>query len=319
MSDLAARHDLTGKVAVVTGASGGLGLETARALAVHGADVVLAARNEGKLAAAAETLAESGVRGNVFTATVDLADLASVRSAAAAIAEANPSIDLLVNNAGVMACPLARTADGFEMQLGTNHFGHFAFTLGLLDALRAGAPSRVVALSSGGHHVCGMQWDDPNFETSEYHNFLAYGQAKTANALFAVELDRRFAPEGVHAFSVHPGVIATDLGRHLTEVDIKWMMDRIKKRSGGGDPSRGDGEGSGGGGFRYKSIPQGAATTVWAATAPELDDHGGAYLEDCHVARRSEGPEDSAGVQDWASDPDEARRLWDLSLDLTAN
>jgi NAD(P)-dependent dehydrogenase (short-subunit alcohol dehydrogenase family) len=293
--------DLTGRTAVVTGASGGLGLETARALAAHGASVVLAARDAVKTGAARATILEQVPGAQVDTVHLDLSSLASVRAAAAEVAERFPRIDLLIDNAGVMACPLDRTADGFEMQFGTNHLGHFLFTTLLEEPLVAAAPSRVVVLSSAGHRQGGIRWDDPNYaREDEYFNWDAYGQAKTANALFALELDRRWSPLGVHAYSVHPGVIMTDLARHMTKDDFDWMASRA--------PS--------GGNFSFKSVEQGAATSVWAATAPELDDHGGAYLEDCSVGLPTEDADAPSGVRPWARDPDDAARLWALSEQL---
>jgi NAD(P)-dependent dehydrogenase (short-subunit alcohol dehydrogenase family) len=293
--------DLTGRTAVVTGASGGLGLETARALAAHGAAVVLAARDAVKTEAARATILEQVPGAQVDTVHLDLSSLASVRAAAAEVAERFPRIDLLIDNAGVMACPLDRTADGFEMQFGTNHLGHFLFTTLLEEPLVAAAPSRVVVLSSAGHRQGGIRWDDPNYaREDEYFNWDAYGQAKTANALFALELDRRWSPLGVHAYSVHPGVIMTDLARHMTKDDFDWMASRA--------PS--------GGNFSFKSVEQGAATSVWAATAPELDDHGGAYLEDCSVGLPTEDADAPSGVRPWARDPDDAARLWALSEQL---
>ena len=300
--------DLTGRTAVVTGASGGLGLETTRALASRGATVVMAARDDEKLRAAERTALEQVPDASLDPVLLDLADLASVRAAAAAVAGRHPSVDLLVDNAGVMACPLGRTADGFELQFGTNHLGHFLLTTLLHDPLaRAAAEhggARVLVLSSGGHRIGGIRWDDPNYErTDEYFNWAAYGQAKTANALFALELDRRWSPEGIHAFSVHPGMIVTDLGRHLQQADIEFMTSvrRTDERSGGT------------GRLSFKSVEEGAATTVWAATAPELAEHGGAYLEDCHVAEPVDDADATHGVRAWARDPEAAARLWDLS------
>jgi NAD(P)-dependent dehydrogenase (short-subunit alcohol dehydrogenase family) len=185
------------------------------------------------------------------------------------------------------------------MQFGTNHLGHFLFTVLLLDALRAGAPSRVVVLSSAGHRVSPIRWDDPNFERSEYHNWTAYGQSKTANALFALELDRRLSAEGVHAYSVHPGVIMTELGRHMGPADFEWMAERARRRNADTEPAE-----------------AGAATSVWAATAPELAAHGGAYLEDCGVAEVVDGDDAANGVAPWAVDAEQASRLWDLSCRL---
>ncbi len=308
--------DLSGRTAVVTGASGGLGLETARALAAHGASVVLVARDEQKLQAAVRSLREELPDATFDTALADLADLDSVRAAAVSLAARYPAIDLLIDNAGVMACPLGRTADGFEMQFGTNHLGHFLLTTLLHDPLAAAAErhgsARVVVLSSAGHRLGGIRWDDPNYDREdEYFNWDAYGQAKTANALFALELDRRWSPEGVHAFSVHPGMIITDLGRHMQAEDFEFMASVRRTGPGAG----GDGRSSG---PSFKSVEQGAATSVWAATAPELDDHGGAYLEDCHVGQAVDDPDATHGVREWARDPDAAARLWELSEQLVA-
>ena len=227
--------DLSGRLAVVTGGYGGLGRETARALAAHGANVVIAGRDPQRLADTAAQLTDALPvgSGRIETLVLDLASLDSVRAAAAELTDRHPEIHLLIDNAGVMACPPARTADGFEMQFGTNHLGHFLFTLLLLDALRAGAPSRVVVLSSAGHRVSPIRWDDLNFDDGEYHNWTAYGQSKTANALFALELDRRLGADGVHAYSVHPGVIMTELGRHMGPADFEWMAERASRRSGG--------------------------------------------------------------------------------------
>ena len=307
--------DLTGRVAVITGATSGLGLETARALAAHGAAVVLAARDEAKLADAVATLADQVPDAAVDTEVIDLASLESVRAGAARLAERYPRLDLLIDNAGVMACPLGRTADGFEMQFGTNHLGHFVLTVGLLHSLLTAPAPRVVVLSSAGHHESPILWDDPNFERTDYFNWTAYGQSKTANALFALELDRRYADRGLHAFSVHPGVIMTPLARHMTEVDFEWMASRVRQRDATGG---GGGSGSGGGGSTsFRSVEAGAATTVWAATAPELAEHGGAYLADCRVSPSSADSSAITAVATWASDPADARRLWELSEQLT--
>jgi NAD(P)-dependent dehydrogenase (short-subunit alcohol dehydrogenase family) len=315
--------ELTGKVAVVTGASGGLGEETARALASRGARVVLAARNPEKVEAAMARIRNSGVQGGIETLILDLGSFDSIRSAAAELAGRHGAINLLVLNAGVMAPPLGRTADGHELQFGTNHLGHFLFTLLLRDNLVAGAPARVVVLSSAGHRVAGMNWKDPDYERTEYHNFTAYGRSKTANALFALGLDSRMAEKGVHAYSVHPGVIMTELSRHLVPEDLEWMAARRRRATGGdgdaGDTVPADDADDGGSAldvFTFKSVEAGAATSVWAATAPELDAHGGAYLEDCHVAERVDDETATDGVAPWACDPREADRLWELSLRL---
>lgn len=305
--------DLHGRVAVITGATSGLGLETARALAAHGAAVVLAARDEAKLADAEAVLAEQVPGATVATQVVDLASLADVRAAAATLLADHPRIDLLINNAGVMACPLSRTADGFEMQFGTNHLGHFLLTNLLLPALLAAPAPRVVCLSSAGHLESPIRWDDPNFETTDYFNWTAYGQSKTANALFALELDRRFADQGLHAYAVHPGVIVTPLARHMTEADFTWMAERAEKAKQAAEATGREPEP----GLVFKSVEAGAATTVWAATAPELTEHGGAYLANCNLGIPAEDhPPREMSVAAWARDPDAARRLWDLSLTL---
>jgi NAD(P)-dependent dehydrogenase (short-subunit alcohol dehydrogenase family) len=299
--DVISGISLDGRVAVVTGASAGLGIETARVLAQAGATVLLVARNREKLAPVLQSLREQVPGAQLDSALMDLSDLDSVRAAAADIAARYPQIHLLINNAGVMACPLAYTAQGFEMQFGTNHLGHFLFTGLLLPTLRAaaagsGQDSRVISLSSAGHRFGGVDFDDPNYERREYSKWGAYGQSKTANALFAVGLDAREKGRGVRAFAVHPGVIMTELGRHLQPDD--WEDLQAARPS--------DEE------MTFKSIEQGAATTVWGATSPQLQGLGGLYLEDCHIAGPAV-PGKGGGVAAYASDPAAADRLWDLS------
>lgn len=271
--------DLTGRTAVITGASSGLGLETARALQSVGAEVVAAVRDIAKTRSAIDCA----------VVETDLSDLQSVRTAAAQIADRLDRIDLLINNAGVMAAPLMRTAQGYEMQLGTNHLGHFVLTNALLDRFAAG--TRIINLSSRGHLISAMRWDDLNYDDeSAYEKWQAYGQSKTANVLFTVEAERRWGPRGVHSFAVHPGAVITELARHLTLEDVTARL----------------------AGHQVVDVSQGAATTVWAATSGELDGRGGLYLEGCHVA----GPADDAAVGGYASyavDPDQAARLWDWS------
>lgn len=286
--------DLTGTIAVVTGASAGIGVETARVLAAAGARVVLAARNAERTEAAAESIRERVPGAALEVGSLDLTSLDSVRAFAAWYLDAHEELQLLVNNAGVMFTPFEHTAEGFEMQFGTNHVGHFLLTCLLVPALLAGAPSRVVNLSSGGHVASDIVWDDPNFERREYDKFAAYGQSKTANILFSVELDRRLADRGVHAYAVHPGMIATELGRYMTREDMAALQERAKRSPGGGMPPR-------------KSTEQGAATTVWAATDPALDGQGGTYLADCQVTDQH---------APWARDPRGAERLWALSEKL---
>jgi NAD(P)-dependent dehydrogenase (short-subunit alcohol dehydrogenase family) len=236
---------------------------------------------------------------DLHTQRMDLADLESVRSAATEILLYHAQIQLLINNAGVMACPLLRTAQGFEMQFGTNHLGHFLFTGLLAPALIDGAPGRVVNLSSGGHKFGAFNFTDPNYNAREYDKWQAYGESKTANILFTVGLDERTRERGLRAFAVHPGVIATNLSRHMEEADYEALMARAPA----GQP------------LDFKSLEQGAATTVWAATSPALSGRGGIYLEDCQIARASSG-ESGAGVESYAVDPAAAERLWQMSEEL---
>jgi NAD(P)-dependent dehydrogenase (short-subunit alcohol dehydrogenase family) len=296
--------DLTGKRAIVTGASGGLGEETARALASKGAAVTLTARDIPKGEAAAAKIRESTGNPNVDVRALELADLASIRAFAEGFLADHDSLNLLINNAGIMACPLMRTDAGWEMQFATNHVGHFLLTCLLAPALKVGAPARIVNLSSAGHHFGPVDFDDPFFDNREYDKWSAYGQAKSANSLFSVGLEQRLSTAGVHATAVHPGGIMTELGRHLTEEDIAAMV----SRAGVDDPEA----------FQagFKSIPQGAATSVWAATSADLEGRGGLYLEDCHVAESGGGGLREGGHAEWALDPAGAEKLWTLSEEL---
>jgi NAD(P)-dependent dehydrogenase (short-subunit alcohol dehydrogenase family) len=292
--------DLTGKHIVVTGASTGLGEETVRALAAHGASITMAVRDLDRGAAAADRVAEQ--LGRSFEhdlGELDLSSLASVRSFADWYSGSHDRIDVLINNAGVMACPMAHTADGFEMQWGTNHLGHFLLTELLIDSLRAAPAARVVSLSSRGHVFSDIDLDDPNFERTPYDEFGAYGRSKTANALFAVGFQQQYGGEGMLAFGVHPGGIHTELGRHMTPAVLASLGERIKR-----------------GGVTWKTIPQGAATSVYAATDAELANHGGAYLEDCGVAVPIPDGDDvdlNRGVRSYAQDPANAAALWEYS------
>ena len=290
---------LAGKLAVVTGASSGLGVETCRVLAVAGATVIMVARNEEKLRAAEQELLREQPGAKLHTQCMDLADLASVRNAAAEILLNHSRIQLLINNAGVMACPLLRTEQGFEMQFGTNHLGHFLFTGLLAPALMEGAPGRVVNLSSAGHKFARFDFDDYSYKHRKYEKWQAYGESKTANVLFSIGLDLRLSERGVRAFAVHPGAIMTNLSRHMQEEDFTSLMEyRPTDKP-----------------LVFKSVPQGAATTVWAASALELAHRGGIYLENCQIAQAAEeGGED--GVEDYAIDAVEAERLWSLSEEL---
>jgi len=288
--------DLTGRAILVTGGSSGLGAESARALAARGAEVILTARDVAKGEDVAAAIRRGTGNPDVSVASVELASLASIRAFAERFLAAHPRLDVLLANAGVMACPLAHTADGFEMQLGTNHLGHFLLTGLLLPALRRGTRARIVSVSSRGHHIAPVDFDDPHFARRPYDKWQAYGQAKTANVLFAVGLERRLAPHGIHAFALHPGAIMTELARHLVPEDITFLRSR-----------------GGSGGLRFKTVEAGAATSVFAATAPELDGRGGLYLEDCHVAAVNDAPDALEGVKSYAIDPALAERLWTLS------
>ena len=291
--------DLSGRHIVVTGASTGLGEETTRALAAHGASVTMAVRDPERGRAAASRIRDAVADAALEVRLVDLASLDSIRAFAADFLADHDRIDILINNAGIMACPQGATVDGFELQFGTNHLGHFLLTNLLLPALSRGAPARVVSVSSAGHRFSDVVLDDINFDRSTYEPWVAYGRAKTANALFAVELDRRFAP-AIHAFSLHPGGIQTELSRHLTEDSLNTLIAAMPP----GEP------------MKWKSIAAGAATSVWAAAAPELDAHGGAYLEDCQVAEINADPAGRGGVKAYAVNPERARALWNLSAEL---
>jgi NAD(P)-dependent dehydrogenase (short-subunit alcohol dehydrogenase family) len=289
--------DLSNRTIVITGGSAGLGVETARVLASRGARIVSVVRDLAKGRQAADGIRERVPGAEIEMAELDLFDLDSVRRGADDIAKRFPRIDRLINNAGVMACPLGRTKEGLDTQLGTNHLGHFVLTARLIENVIAGAPSRIINLSSGGHRMSPMRFEDPFFEKEEYAKFAAYGQAKTANVLFSVELDRRYKDRGVRSVAVHPGAIQTELGRHMTQDDFKDLL--------GGRPQAEP--------MKFKELEQGAATTVWAATTPDLDDQGGVYCEDCGVAPVIDEPGVSLGVMSWAVDPEAARRLWTLS------
>src|SRR5271168_2489265 len=269
---------LSGKRVLVTGVSAGLGVETARVLAAHGAEVVGAARNLSKAQAATETVrAQAAQGGSLHLVQLDLASLESVRRCADGLLAAGRSFDVIIANAGVMACPEGTTVDGFETQLGTNHLGHFVLVNRIASLLRAG--SRLVNLSSAGHRYADVDLADPNFEHTPYAEFTAYGRSKTANVLFAVEFDRRHKDSGVRATAVHPGGIQTELGRYLTPEAMEKRIAEINaSRPKGVAP------------FSWKSIPQGAATSLWAACVADAEAIGGRYCEDCHVAQTASVP-----------------------------
>jgi NAD(P)-dependent dehydrogenase (short-subunit alcohol dehydrogenase family) len=294
--------DLSGKRILVTGVSAGLGVETARTLAARGAKVVGAVRDIDKALAATEQV-RAGARlgGGLELVELDLASLASVRSCADALLTIDKPFDLVIANAGIMACPKSFTKDGFETQFGTNHLGHFVLINRIASLFKPG--SRLVNLSSAGHRYSDVDLDDPNFERTEYQEFMAYGRSKTANILFAVEFDRRHRDRGVRAMAVHPGGIQTELARHMQPGAIQAMIERINADSAkGGQPA-----------FEWKTVPQGAATSVWAGVVAPAEDVGGRYCEDCHVADIVEGADESimrGGVRRYALDAARAKALW---------
>jgi NAD(P)-dependent dehydrogenase (short-subunit alcohol dehydrogenase family) len=297
--------DLSGKRVLVTGVSAGLGVETARTLAAHGAHVVGAARDLEKARAATETVrAHAANGGRLDIIELDLASLAKVRASADALLAAGEPFDLVIANAGVMACPKGVTADGFETQFGTNHLGHFVFVNRIASLFKL--DGRLVNLSSAGHRYADVDLEDPNFDHTPYSEIGAYGRSKTANILFAVEFDRRHKERGVRASAVHPGGIHTELGRHMNEELLETMIRRINAaNAAAGRPA-----------FAYKTVPQGAATTVWAGVAAPAEAVGGLYCEDCHVAEPADNSDALGGVRAYALDPDRARALWARSEEM---
>jgi NAD(P)-dependent dehydrogenase (short-subunit alcohol dehydrogenase family) len=302
--------NLRGKRILVTGVSAGLGIETARSLAAHGADVVGAARDlkkaEGTTAQVQRDAAAGG--GSFELVVLDLASLKSVRACADQLLAKGQFFDVIIANAGVMATPFGHTTDGFETQFGTNHLGHFVLINRMTPLLRKGG--RLINLSSAGHRYSNVDLDDPNFERTAYDPFVAYGRSKTANILFAVAFDRRHRGRGVRAAAVHPGVIETELARHVDPARIQALIDQITKERAaqGKEP------------FQWKSIPQGAATSVWAAVVAPAAEIGGQYCENCHVGQIA--PENvtitggSEGVRAYALDPDNAEALWKKSEEM---
>jgi NAD(P)-dependent dehydrogenase (short-subunit alcohol dehydrogenase family) len=309
--DVAGGIDLSGRTVVVTGGHVGLGLETTRALSKAGASVIVGVRNPDRAVPAL-----AGID-RVEISQLDLLDPTSIDGFVARHLDSGRDLHILVNNAGIMGGPLERDARGYESQFATNHLGHFQLTLGLLPALRAAAGARVVEVSSWGHHLSDIRWDDPHFET-QYDGMVAYGQAKTANVLFAVELDRRWAGDGIRGYSLHPGgIVSTNLAPWLTVDDLRAMglLDDADQPI--IDPER-----------DLKTPEQGAATTVFAATSPLLADIGGVYLQNSEVAPidetvvefnpdiAAEPLETTVGVMPYAVDPESAQRLWELSEGL---
>jgi NAD(P)-dependent dehydrogenase (short-subunit alcohol dehydrogenase family) len=302
--------DLRGKRVLVTGASAGLGVETARALVAHGANVVGAVRDLEKARRATSEVSEIAAQNgaNFEVVELDLANLKSVRAAADKLIADGRLFDLIIANAGVMATPFGKTEDGFETQFGTNHLGHFVFVNRIAKLIKEGG--RLVNLSSSGHRFSNVDLNDPNFETTLYEPFVAYGRSKTANILFAVEFDRRYRNRGVRATAVHPGGIMTELARHMPEGAIEaWVQQIQEQRAAAGEPA-----------FEFKSIPQGAATSVWAGVVASADEVGGKYCEDCQVAELipadSQVSAISRGVRSYALDPENAKALWKKSEEL---
>ena len=293
--------DLGGKRILVTGVSAGLGVETARALIAHGADVVGAARDLDKARGAT-----SAIHDRLALIQLDLASLASVRACADALLADGRAFDVIITNAGVMACPLSRTQDGFEMQFGTNHLGHFLLVNRIAALLRPGG--RLVNVSSAGHRFADVDLEDPNFEHTAYDEWAAYGRSKTANILFAVEFDRRYRDRDIRATALHPGAIQTELSRYMTAETRERMIAAINAAQ----------QAHGGPAFAYKSIPQGAATSVWSAAVAPASEIGGQYCEDCHVAAIQEGEGLRGGVRPYALDPERAKALWAKSEALVS-
>jgi NAD(P)-dependent dehydrogenase (short-subunit alcohol dehydrogenase family) len=308
--DVLSGVNLQGKRILVTGVSAGLGVETARALAGHGAHVVGAARDATKAeAATAQVRRDAAAHGGSFDlVTLDLASLNSVRACATELIAKGEPFDLVIANAGVMATPFGHTADGFETQFGTNHLGHFVLINRIAPLMRAG--SRLINLASSGHRFANVDLQDPNFEHTPYEPFIGYGRSKTANILFAVAFDRRHRERGVRAAAVHPGGILTELGRHMGREQLEAIVDQINKQ----EAAQGKGP------FQWKTIPQGAATSVWAGVVAPADEIGGRYCENCHVgnivADNVTISAISEGVRGYALDPATAQALWQKSEEM---
>ena len=308
--DVLSGVNLKGKRILVTGVSAGIGVETARSLAAHGAQVVGAARDLSKAKAATEQVSKAAAAngGSFSLIELDLANLKSVRACADQLLAKGDAFDAVIANAGVMATPFGHTTDGFETQFGTNHLGHFVLVNRIASLIRDGG--RLINLSSAGHRYSNVDLEDPNFERTTYEPFVAYGRSKTANILFAVAFDKRHRGGGVRAAAVHPGGIKTELGRHVEPGRLEKVIDEINQQL----AAKGEGP------FQWKSIPQGAATSVWAAVVAPGDDIGGRYCENCHVGKVV--PPDatitaiSEGVRGYAVDAKTAEALWKKSEEL---
>jgi len=308
--DVLSGVNLTGKRILVTGVSAGIGVETARSLAAHGAHVVGAARDLNKAKAATEQVRKDAAAhgGSFELVELDLASLKSVRACADKLLAKREPLDVVIANAGVMATPFGKTADGFETQFGTNHLGHFVLVNRIAPLIRNGG--RLINLSSAGHRTSNVDLEDPNFERTPYDPLVAYGRSKTANILFAVAFDQRHGKRGVRAAAVHPGVIQTDLARYADPSRIQTLVEQMNKQLAA----------EGKGPFQWKTIPQGAATSVWAGVVAPADEIGGRYCADCHIGPIV--PEHIAitgvsdGVRGYALDPNTAEPLWRKSEEL---
>jgi NAD(P)-dependent dehydrogenase (short-subunit alcohol dehydrogenase family) len=302
--DVLSGADLHGKRILVTGVSAGLGVETARALAAHGAHVVGAARDLIKAeAATSQVKKDAAANGGSFELIeLDLSKLENVRACAGKLLLKGDPFDIIIANAGVMATPFSHTADGFETQFGTNHLGHFVFVNRIAPLLRAGG--RVINLTSAGHRFADVDIDDPDFERTPYDPWIAYGRSKTANILFTIAFDKRHRERGIRAAAVHPGSIMTELARHLDPAELQAIVDRLSVN----------------GPLQFKTIPQGAATSVWAAVVAPASEVGGHYCENCHVSHIVPYNVDispiSEGVRAYALDPASAEALWKKSEEL---
>jgi NAD(P)-dependent dehydrogenase (short-subunit alcohol dehydrogenase family) len=308
--DVLSGVNLQGKRILVTGVSAGIGVETARSLAAHGAHVVGAARDLIKAeVATAQVQTEAAENGGSFELVeLDLASLKKVRASADELVAKGEPFDVVIANAGVMATPFGHTADGFETQFGTNHLGHFVFVNRIASLMGAG--SRLINLSSSGHRFSNVDLDDPNFQRTPYEPFVAYGRSKTANILFAVAFDERGRERGVRASAVHPGGIQTELGRHLGQGQVQSIVEQMNKQLAAEGKAP----------FQWKTIPQGAATSVWAGVVAPADGVGGQYCENCHVGHVV--ADDviisaiSEGVRGYALDSTTAAALWEKSEEM---